>query len=177
MSLATTTCPNCGRHLDEENLTHDGYMGSPHAHNGAGSYGLGRHHHYFVCDCGWIERPETTKAKRRAALKQSRRASYAWNGIQLPKSAASMDDCKVLSCDSRMSKVEKLAEVLARKDGERGSGVGHSACASYRYVIVTKACFERAEKLVASGQFKGCNYSWWFENVLKREEVLNNDEH
>ena len=50
------TCNACGCELDpESDARHDGYNGSPHAHGGRGSYGLGSHHFIFselcaVCD-------------------------------------------------------------------------------------------------------------------------------
>jgi hypothetical protein len=43
-------CPTCGRELDAEELRHDGYSGSAHAHDGAGSMGLAAHHHCLVCE-------------------------------------------------------------------------------------------------------------------------------
>ena len=42
-------CPTCGKLIDEESVAHDGYRGSSHAHDGAGSYGLAAHHYYAVC--------------------------------------------------------------------------------------------------------------------------------
>lgn len=43
-------CPTCGRKLyAEDDAVHDGYRGSPHAHNGAGSSGLADHHFWLVC--------------------------------------------------------------------------------------------------------------------------------
>lgn len=44
-------CPNCGHSLAEDyaNIVHDGYHGSPHAHDGAGSLGLALHHYFIVC--------------------------------------------------------------------------------------------------------------------------------
>lgn len=42
------TCNACGCELDPEtDCHHDGYRGSPHAHNGRGSYGNGSHHYIF----------------------------------------------------------------------------------------------------------------------------------
>jgi hypothetical protein len=48
------TCNACGCELDPETDTHhDGYRGSPHAHNGRGSYGLSSKHYVFsvLCEC------------------------------------------------------------------------------------------------------------------------------
>lgn len=45
-------CAKCGCELDpEEDAYHDGYRGSPHAHGGAGSYGLAAHHYVFSPWC------------------------------------------------------------------------------------------------------------------------------
>lgn len=42
------TCNACSCELDPEtDCHHDGYRGSPHAHNGRGSYGMGSHHFVF----------------------------------------------------------------------------------------------------------------------------------
>ena len=42
------TCNACGCELDPEtDCHHDGYRGSPHAHGGRGSYGMGSHHFVF----------------------------------------------------------------------------------------------------------------------------------
>lgn len=103
------TCPKCRNTLfEDENLSHDGYMGSPYAHSGRGSYGLGRHHYYFACDCGWIERHDISASKRREAQNNGRRASYTWNGVVLPRSAKDMSECTVLKCSSRQTKAERL---------------------------------------------------------------------
>jgi hypothetical protein len=46
------TCAACGVELDPEtDCRHDGYEGSPHAHGGRGSYGMGSHHFVFVPYC------------------------------------------------------------------------------------------------------------------------------
>ena len=49
------TCRRCGNPLSvEEDTYHDGYRGSPYAHNGRGSYGEGPKHYLFrrlCCDC------------------------------------------------------------------------------------------------------------------------------
>lgn len=150
------TCPECKRTLfEDEDLTHDGYMGSPYAHNGRGSYGLARHHYYYVCHCGWSERPDISARKARVARRNSRVASYTWNGVKLPPSATDMSQCTVLNCRSRQSKAEELALVLARQAGDIGFGTGHSLCASYTYSIVRRDLMRRAEQMVASGAFRG----------------------
>jgi hypothetical protein len=57
------TCKACGCELDPETDTyHDGYEGSPYAHGGNGSYGMGSHHFVFssYCEC-CSYRPEPLK--------------------------------------------------------------------------------------------------------------------
>lgn len=178
MNTETCTCPNCGTTLFEDtDLAHDGYMGSPYAHNGRGSLGLARHHYYFVCECGWSERPEISRRKRLASLRRERRASYTWNGVRLPGSAKDISECVVLPCSSRQSKAERLADMLARESGDYGVGTGHSLCSSYTYTIVKKDVLECAQRMIATGAFKGCNYSWEFRDILHRDEVYNCDDH
>lgn len=46
------SCQACGCELDIENdCHHDGYNGSPYAHGGRGSYGIGSHHFVFSTYC------------------------------------------------------------------------------------------------------------------------------
>jgi hypothetical protein len=155
-------CPRCGVHLDEENLVHDGYMGSSHAHGGRGSYGLGRHHYYQKCECGWSERPDKDAEKRRRNRRQNGSGSQTMNGLILPKNAASENDCRTLSCNSRLTLTEKIAEALSSGYGhpDRGSVCGHSLCSSYTYPVVTLACFRQAEALAKTGAFRGLRWSW-----------------
>jgi hypothetical protein len=58
------TCAACGRELDvETDCHHDGYEGSPHAHGGRGSYGMGSHHFVFSDYCEFCaDAPEPLRA-------------------------------------------------------------------------------------------------------------------
>lgn len=57
-------CNACGCELDPETDTHhDGYEGSPYAHGGRGSYGMGSHHFMFNSYCeSCSSRPEPLRA-------------------------------------------------------------------------------------------------------------------
>lgn len=159
--MQTTTCPKCGTSLDEEeNLVHDGYRGSPYAHGGRGSYGLGRHHYYFFCWCGWSERPDKDREKRERNRSHGR-GSQTMDGLCLPKNSKSEDDYEVLNCSSRQSLAERIADALSSgQNPDRGSICGHSLCASYTYTVVTGDCMARAKALAATGAFRGLRYSW-----------------
>ena len=186
-NMKTTTCPKCGTHLDEEeNLSHDGYNGSPHAHGGRGSYGLGRHHYYFVCECGWSERPDKDREKASRQRERNRshgRGAQTMNGLCLPKNALNGDDYEVLSCSSRQTLVERIADALASgwENPDRGSICGHSICASYTYTVVTTDCMARSKALAATGAFAGLRYSWDISKKIaalaKTEAVYDNDNH
>lgn len=184
--MQTTTCPKCGSHLDEEeNLSHDGYNGSPYAHGGRGSYGLGRHHYYFVCECGWSERPDKDREKAQRARERNRRhgrGSATYNGLVLPKNSKTEDDYVVLECSSRQPLAERIAEALAPYgSADRGRICGHSLCASYTYTVVTADCMARAKALAATGAFKGLRYPWDINKKIaamaKAESVYDNDNH
>jgi len=155
---AETTCPKCSAYLDNENLRHDGYLGSPYAHAGAGSYGLARHHYYFVCDCGWVE-PHQKQERRNH---NGGRGTQKYDGLVLPKNATSLLDCVRLSCHSRHTKLEKRIVRLLWEKSSKGEAhsdfghiTGHSLCSSYRYVLVTKAFFSAVEVLGKCGQEGG----------------------
>jgi hypothetical protein len=163
--MKTTTCPRCGSHLDEEeNLVHDGYNGSPYAHGGRGSYGLGRHHYYFKCECGWSERPDKDREKRQRGRERNHRhgrGSQTYNGLVLPKNSKDASDYVLLGCGSRRSLAERVAEAIADYGSpDRGSICGHSLCASYTYTVVTGNCMARAKALAATGAFRGLRQSW-----------------
>ncbi len=161
--METINCPECGTTLfEDENLRHDGYMGSAYAHNGRGSYGTARHHFYFICPCGWSERPSKKCRKRKTTT------NFNFNGVKLPLGIANMSECVVLSCRSRQTQVEKLAEILAEVDNEIGVGTRHSLLSSYTHIIVPKTTLQRAQKMIETRAFRGCKYSWEFKAIIDK---------
>lgn len=167
-------CPSCGNTLfEDQDLAHDGYTGSPYAHNGRGSYGLARHHYYWVCDCGWTERPELSRNKALKRQRENRIASYNWNGIVLPKNAKSHAECIVLKCSSKQTKIERWIEKNA-PSAHRGRGTRHSLLSSYRHTIVTNEFYEFAILRDKHGLIEDS-----YKEVIHdfRDEVYSDDNH
>jgi len=138
METETCTCPNCKTLLDEENLIHDGYRGSSSAHNGAGSYGVGRHHYYHVCECGWSSRPDldAEKAQRARPQRTAGAGGQKYDGYKYGAKANPADPHTVFTCPSRLTKKEKKVIDSAKKASVLGHCYGHSLLSSCRYALV-----------------------------------------